>query len=330
MLRIIVLTVVTTVLISTSILVAEDETDQMMRTISKLREEISLTNLTNGLNLSEAQLAELIKVLKEAEGLRKTYTEQHRMQAEEMVKAFSTLKKELQNGPHLPQEIATKASNYNESAKEILEKIKKEIMPFQDKVEKILTEAQKMVIDDFKPCLLPPKSQKDPVRVGQAKGSERAIGLLRKLRETPSNVYIQKREDALQRYFAQFEEKKGKLSDEEKTKEKARLFGLADRVRAMSAEEFELNKQELAEEFIIKDKAEDLEKELKEILEYRRKDKHGMSKIGKYFLKPEMLSILETRLQNLRNFRPTEPVNLDDIKVAPEKIKDKKRERKSE
>jgi hypothetical protein len=127
----------------------------------------------------------------------------------------------------------------------------------------------------------------------------------------PQNVYEQKNDKILQESFNKFEEKKGKLTDEEREKEKKRLFGLIDKVRAMSDEDFELEKNEVAEEFIIKDKAEELEKQLKDILQYRHKD--GINKIGRFFLKPEMLSILVTRLGNLKNFKMPEPANLDNI-----------------
>ncbi|MBI5780017.1 MAG: hypothetical protein HZA49_11275 [Planctomycetes bacterium] len=301
-----------------------EEQDPLEQKIAKVREEISLTNLINGLNLSEQQLSELIPTLKEVQEMRKSYREKHKALGEEMLKSFEDLKKNLENGPKLPADVATQAGGYNERAKELGEEFKKKIAPYQERIENVLTEAQKIVIDDFKPCLLPPKSQKNPVRVGQAKSNEQAIEHLRKLREVPQDVYEQKRDNILNRYFSKFEEKKGKMNDEEKSKEKKRLFELADRVRAMSAEEFELNKGELAEEFIIKDRAEELEGQLKDILEYRHKDKGGLNKIGRFFLKPEMLGILETRLTSLKNFKPSEPANLDNIKSQPEPDKKKK------
>lgn len=302
---------------------AEDQ-DPLEQKISKVREEISLTNLINGLNLTESQLSGLISILSEVQDMRKSYKEKHQALAEEMLKSFEDLKKNLENGPKLPAEVEKQAGGNNERAKELGEEFKKKLAPYQEKVENILTEAQKIVIDDFKPCLLPPKSQKNPVRVGQAKSNEQAIEHLRKLREVPQDVYEQKRDNILNRYFSKFEEKKGKMNDEEKAKEKKRLFELSDRVRTISSEEFELNKAELAEEFIIKDRAEELESQLKDILEYRHKDKGGLNKIGRFFLKPEMLGILETRLNTLKNFKPSEPANLDNIKSAPEPDKKKK------
>lgn len=301
-----------------------EDMDPLEQKIAKIRDEISLTNLTNGLNLTEQQLSDLISILREVQDMRKSYKEKHRALAEEMLKSFEDLKKNLENGPKLPAEVANQAGGYNEQTKELGEEFKKKLAPYQEKVESVLTEAQKIVIDEFKPCLLPPKSQKNPVRVGQAKSNEQAIEHLRKIREVPQDVYEQKRDNILNRYFSKFEDKKGKMNDEEKAKEKKRLFELTERVRAMSAEEFELNKDDLAEEFIIKDRAEELESQLKDILEYRHKDKGGLNKIGRFFLKPEMLDILETRLNTLKNFKPSEPANLDNIKSQPEPDKKKR------
>ncbi|MFH1230727.1 MAG: hypothetical protein V1709_04435 [Planctomycetota bacterium] len=288
-----------------------DEKDPLEQKISQIREEISLTNLINGLNLSEGQISEMIRILTEVRDMRKTYKEQETVIGEETFKSFDELKKVLENGPILPPDIEKRAGSSNEKIKGLSEEFEKKLVPFQQKIENVLTEAQKMVIDDFKPCLLPPKSQRNPVRVGQVKSNERAIELLRRLRDVPQNIYEQKKDKILQEYFNKFEEKKGKLSDEEKEKEKKRLFGLIDKVRIMPDDNFELEKNELADEFMIKDKTEELEKQLKEILQYRHKD--GINKIGRFFLKPEMLSILMNRLNNLKNFKAPEPVNLDNI-----------------
>ncbi|HLD36278.1 MAG TPA: hypothetical protein VJC37_06115 [Planctomycetota bacterium] len=318
-----VLILVTLIVFITAPVLAEEQ-DPLEQKIAQVREEISLTNLINGLNLTESQLAGLISVLSEVQDMRKSYKEKHRALAEEMLKSFKDLQKNLENGPKLPVEVANQAGGNNERAKELGEEFKKKLAPYQEKVENVLTEAQKIVIDDFKPCLLPPKSQKNPVRVGQAKSNEQAIEHLRKLREISQDAYEQKRDTILNRYFSKFEEKKGKMNDEEKANEKKRLFELVDRVRAITPEEFELNKDELAEEFIIKDRAEELGNQLKDILEYRHKDKGGLNKIGRFFLKPEMLGILKTRLNTLKNFKPSEPANLDNIKNTPEPDKKKK------
>jgi len=298
---------------------AKEDLQTKAAKVEDLRGEISLTNLANGLNLTEEQLNQLISISKEVQALRESY----KGLADECMKAFADLKSALiEYGPNIPPKVGQKAGELNDRAKELQEKFQAELPPFQDKVEKILTEAQKEVINTFKPCLLPPKNQKDPVRAGQASSHEVAINILRRVRGIPNSVYEEKRVQIMEKWFKKFEEKHGSLTDEEKAKEQARLFGLVDEARAMSDEEFELNKEELAQDFEIKDLRDQLSEQLKTLTEYREKDKPRMNKIGKFFLNPKMGGVLEAKLTVLKNFKPLPPKDLD--KESPKGNAEKK------
>ncbi|MBI4833670.1 MAG: hypothetical protein HY811_02465 [Planctomycetes bacterium] len=278
-----------------------------------LREEISLTNLINGLNLTEEQFGKIINVLKELDELRESYKEKGEIVAADLEKSLDELKKDLiTHGSNISPETGSKANATVDKAEELQEEFKVKQAAYQSKIEEILTEAQKEVINTFKPCLLPPKSQKNPVRAGQASSNEREIAILRKIRSVRAAVYEEKRKKILEEQFKKFEEKHGKLTDEEKAKEEARLFGLVDEARGMSDEEFELNKDELASQFLIKNKAEELSEQLKEITEYRNQGKPKLDRIGRFFLNPKMLGILEAKLIVVKNFTPPPAKDLDD------------------
>lgn len=284
---------------------AAPDDDETRAKAESLRGEISLVNLVNGLNLTESQLAQLIGINKELQELRKTYKEKGQAIGEELNASLAELKKSLiECGSNIPPEVGKKANEMKEKAEQLKEEFDAALPPFQEKVEKVLSDAQKEVIATFKPCLLPPKNQKNPVRVGQASSNEGAINILRKLRDVPQKVYDAKKNDILQKQFARFEEKHGKLTDEEKIKEQERLFGLVENVRTMSDEEFEINKEELANEFKVKDLREELSERLKTLTEQREKDKPKLNKTGRFFLNPKMLGILEAKLEGLKNFKP--------------------------
>jgi hypothetical protein len=280
--------------------------------VDNLRSEISLINLVNGLNLTEEQLNQLISILKEVQTLKESYKEKGRTIAAEAVAAISEYKQALiEKGPDYPPKLGEKAYNLNEQGKHLREKFEAELPPFQEKIEAVLIEAQKEVIATFKPCFLPPKSQRDPVRAGQAADYERAINILRKIRQIPQTVYEEKRKQTLERQFKKFEEKHGKLTDEEKAKEEKRLFSIVDAARAMDEDDFELNKEDLAKEFEIKDKREELSKVLSILTEYRNKNKPILNKTGRFFLNPKMLGVLEAKLTVLKNFKPLPAKKLD-------------------
>lgn len=294
------------------------EENAAQQQVAKLREAISLTNLTNGLNLSEVQLRQIVPVLKEYQEVYKTFKQQQDVRAEQMAKAFNDLKDALQSGgPFLRPSVENQASKLDSQESKANEEFNLKLIPFQTKIENILTEAQKTVLEEFSACLLPPADQKNPVRVGQINANEHALNIIKKIRSVPENDYRELRNTILQNYFFTFEDKHGKLTEAEKEQEKNRLFGLADKVRVMSDAEFELNKNALADEFIIRNKAEELEKQLKDLLHYRTKTKKGLNKVGHYFLNPQMLGILEAKLANLKNFSPLPPADMDNIKATP-------------
>ncbi|MEK7449677.1 MAG: hypothetical protein AAB019_09360 [Planctomycetota bacterium] len=288
--------------------------EEALVTVEKLRNDISFLNLINGLNLSETQLKELIAINQEAQTLKEKYKTSYQAFTQEMQSQFNELKTVLSDGPNLPPEIEKRANEINHQAKELKEKLQKELLVYQGKVETILTDAQKKVIEDFTPCLTPPKDQKNPVRVGQAKDNANVVKLLRRIREVPEEVYQEKREKLLAKAFEKFEKNKGPLTAEEKSLEEERLFDLVDEVRLMADEEFEINKEDIAKEFAIKDKAKELENQLKEISEYRYKDKKGLNKIGRFFLNELACPILQERLTKLADFKQAPLINLDELK----------------
>ncbi|MBI4712125.1 MAG: hypothetical protein HY762_02285 [Planctomycetes bacterium] len=71
--------------------------------------------------------------------------------------------------------------------------------------------------------------------------------------------------------------------------------------------EFELNKEELAGKFEVKDKREELSEELKNLSEYREKDlRPRLNKFGRFFLDPKMAGVLEAKLVTMKNPKPLE------------------------
>jgi hypothetical protein len=105
---------------------------------------------------------------------------------EEIAQAFADLKVNLlAKGTFIPEDVAGKAGSLDERLKKLHSKVEPEFEVYARKVCEILTDAQKEVISTFKPCLLPPKSQTNPVLVGQSEEKDDAVRLLRRVRELP-------------------------------------------------------------------------------------------------------------------------------------------------
>ncbi|MDQ7780492.1 MAG: hypothetical protein RDV41_12420, partial [Planctomycetota bacterium] len=237
--------------------------------------------------------------------------ERYQKLAEDTVAAFSDLRVNLlSKGTHVPEDVAHNAASLNDRLKELQEKQVTEFEGYASRVCKILTDAQKAVIAEFKPCLLPPKSQKNPVLVGQGAEKDGAVNLLRRLRELPDKKLADKKEGFLKGQFEKAKKGGSDLTAEEKAAERDRLFKIVERVRAMSAEEFELEKSELAAEFEVKDRVHELRQELDKLAADRDPEREERA-MAKYFTKPQMLPILEDRLKNLESFKQEGQVDLE-------------------
>ncbi|KPK47617.1 MAG: hypothetical protein AMK72_08220 [Planctomycetes bacterium SM23_25] len=117
-----------------------------------------------------------------------------------------------------------------------------------EKVDRILTPAQKEGLAEFSCCITPPRSLTDPMRFGQAESGEEAVEILRRVRQVPDALWSMVRDRAL----AQAEEiavviapgadrqRKSAVRDEV-----ARIY---QRARALDDVAFELDRNQLAAE----------------------------------------------------------------------------------
>jgi hypothetical protein len=292
--------------------VPQSQTDERTRAIEQLREEINLVNFVNGLNLSEDQIKKLIAIGKEVQTRKDSEYAKLQSFLSETERAFADLKANLlAKGPNVPQDIEGKANKLNDRIKELRLKMDEEYEGYAKKVCTLLTDAQKDVISTFKPCLVPPKSQKNPVLVGQSAANDMAMKILRGIREMPDRVFQKQRDMLVERQFDMIRKNHGQeLAEAEKTAERERDYKLLDEIRSMDDKNFELEKDRLATELKVKDRAEDLHEELKSLTK-ERDPEVAEKATARYFLSPVILPILEDRLKNLESYRQASQVDLD-------------------
>jgi hypothetical protein len=290
----------------------QNDVDQTLKNIEQLREEINLVNFINGLNLSEEQLKKLIGVAKEFQDNLAELKSKHNAMFQETEKAWQNLKANLlAKGPDLTREVAGQAANLENKLKNLKLVQDQEYETYCKQVCSLLSDAQRNVCSTFKPCLLPPKDQKNPVLVGQGASNDMAMKILRGIREMPQKLFERQRWQIVERQFDRIKKNtRHELTEEEKAAERERVLKLVDRVRTMDDEVFELEKDKLVEELKVKDQAKELHEELRDVL-VNRDPEMGEKKIAKYFLEPLMLPILEDRLKNLTNFTAACQVDLD-------------------
>ena len=120
--------------------------EQDQETLRALRREINNWNLANGMHIDREQIERLVSLANEAERLR-------------------TKQRQAKPKKRLPR----KAFNA-------------ELVRLELAAESVLRPGQIEVLATYKPCLMPPKNLKDPVRVGQASDSTRMVRWLDRAR----------------------------------------------------------------------------------------------------------------------------------------------------
>ncbi len=284
--------------------------------IRSLSEDITLLNLVNGLNLTEDQIKQILQYNKEAQVLREQMETENARIINSVIDAYGELKSTLEKNEGIPKDIERQAFMMEQEAKRIMGELMEGVANIEKELTGVLIESQVEVINNFNPCLIPPKDLKDPVRAGQAANSGQGLDILRRVRKMPQDVYTEKSPEIVERHLENIQKHVGKLNDEEKKKESERFLNVLNKSRKMSDKEFELNGPDLAKEFISDskktlEKDKELRKELEKIHQERR---GGPSRIGKFLINHKIVPILEKRLELMKNAKQLPPADLDNIK----------------
>jgi hypothetical protein len=269
-----------------------------VESLRELKHHISFLNLLNGLHVTEKQFGQLIEINTELKDFTDGNKEKFGKLMEDEKAVLVELEKVLRANKPIPKRLKQKVHTAEGRSKKARRMIDEATVKYSKRVESIFTDEQKDVIADFEPCSIPPKNLSDPVRVGQASDSERVMSLLRRLRQLPEHIFEANLDRIADRQIQHLTGKK-RLTDEEKKEECARLKEFLRKVRSLDNVEFEMCKEELAGEYKWKDRAKELQKELREINRVRH-PKRNRGKASWYFLDAKIIPVLKERLAKVR------------------------------
>jgi hypothetical protein len=112
-------------------------------------------------------------------------------------------------------------------------------------VDGILTENQRLMLDDFSCCLVPPQDLNSPVRIGQVEVSLWDMKLLEEVRKVPPSTWPGMRDRILQKLqYGQFL-KTPDISKADSDAANTRAIITMEKARALGDEDFELQKESL-------------------------------------------------------------------------------------
>jgi len=254
---------------------AQAETD-----VKKLHREVLLLNLINGLELSADQMRFILEKAKEAEGIREEFKDKAEGNVDETVEVLSELRATLMRGEDVSPSLRERVHRVQGANRGLREEYEEEMTRLALEVKEVLGEHQLYALEHYAPCLIPPEGE---ARIGQAEGTARAEGALKRIREMPSPMFERRKEQIAQRAIelAKMHLPKGFIIDEEE--EKDRLISIFEEARAMSDVEFELEKANLVQQ-------------MKSPYELPKLPLDVSVKIERFLLDPLIIPLLEEKL----------------------------------
>lgn len=202
-------------------------------------------------------------------------------QKEEITRAYQEVLRVAKTGSLvIPQDIAFRVHKVNQEVDKIKKVAQDQLTALTLKIKNSLRPHQIYVLDDYKPCIIPPVKKG---KIGQAADASGFVKVLEHIHTMPKDQYYLRRDRIAQEAIDKVKTKvaPGFIIDEEKLK--TQLWKAMDGVRLMSDTDFAIKKEGIAQ---------NIEAQL---LPAKPPMNIGV-KIERFLLQPEIISILEERI----------------------------------
>jgi hypothetical protein len=260
--------------------------------VHDLRKEITLHNLINGLYLSQDQMVQMLAVLRKVEEIRGEHRAQAFAHARQVEEILTKIRETVARDEEVGEDLAREFHQVKKKGEDLREQFHGSMRPYEDEIKGILNENQVALINDFKPCVIPPRDTWDSARIGQASGDARmGERFLTRVRQMDERAYQGRKSFIIGRHIERVERHVGVLSDEERAEEERRVADIFKRARELSDVRFEAQKGDLAREL--------KEPHEKAMQSRHRRHKGDLDKLGRFLLDPKLIPILEKRLTRL-------------------------------
>lgn len=220
--------------------------------LADIREEISLLNLLRGLYLTTDQIDRLSALAKKAKNLRDGARAEFDAKRSEIISSFSELRDSLFLAPGQEKVQQDRASNLDKRFKDTTGGIQDAVAAMEDEAAQVLTSAQLAIVSDFKPCLIPPKDLRNPVRVGQAAGDAGKLGVVADLiHRCPEDMWATRGFRLLDTLVTRFQEESGAMTPAMQEDLRSRLKAIAKKIRGLKKVDYALQRPQISEELLV-------------------------------------------------------------------------------
>ncbi|RKY12979.1 MAG: hypothetical protein DRP82_06070 [Planctomycetota bacterium] len=272
--------------------------------MQKLKKMTSFLNLLNGLYLSKEQMEKIVAINEEYKAKYEEWARKNLQRVEEWERTLEEWVEALKRG-ELPRDLMRKAGHVDHMLAVVKRNVLNRVRSnYKERLEAVFTDAQKEVIRTFKPCVTPPRDLRNPIRAGQANAGGHATRLLVRLRQLPPHVFWRQLDKIVERHITGYS-KAHPMTEEEKAAERKRLRQTLIKIYRMDDVDFEMQKEKLAKELKVRDKAHIIRDEIKrlhqELQKWQKKVMPGnYSPVVRWFLNPEIvIPVLKERIARM-------------------------------
>ena len=249
--------------------------------LERIKTQIHILNLLNGLELDSQQMQLILAAANEAQEVL-LKTREVLVQKGEITQAYQEVLKVAQTGSLvIPQDAASRVHKVNREVDRLKKVDHERMASLTLRIKNSLKAYQIYALNDYKACIIPPLKKG---RIGQSEDAEGFSKVLERVHHMSPKQYEQRKEEIAKQAIdrAKTKEPPGYILDQDGLKKQ--ILKAMDDVRAMPDVDFALKKEEIAKSI------------QSQLLPQRLPVNIGV-KIERFLLHPEIIPILEERLK---------------------------------
>jgi len=248
----------------------------------ELNRDIVLLNLINGLYLTPEQTQLLIEKIETAEQIRKEFLQEVDQNKSVFKDVLTDVRDVLMRGQEVPQELKKRVHEMKELKYHLEDQRGQRLVALESEIMDILTENQLLVIEEYKPCTIPPAQGKIGQSVDAA--AEGIVRIFQRIRYMNDDRYDAMKDRIVDIHMDKAERHLGFENPEEKEAYRKKIIKVLKKVRKLSDKKFLLQKGELAQQLIPENN------------HSLKRRKNQLSKVGRFLLDPALIPILQARI----------------------------------
>jgi hypothetical protein len=252
--------------------------------VEKLMRDVHSLNLINSLYLSVDQTKKLLPLVQEAARLRKEIDSLIESKGDQFAEALREIRAQLVDSVDLTDAVKQNFEKMKGPVEREMVEAEESLNALADEAYNVLTDNQRLILSEYKPCIIPQRSVANPERIGQVGGGDIIVELLEKVREIPDEQYPQAKQRIME--MASHAVKIHFKDESDRAETLRRLSETMDKVRTMSQVDFDLKKSEMANAIPAKEIAP----------AGKQKMMHDRRFIIDFILNPSNADILEQRI----------------------------------